>query len=152
MVKEEFMSVTEISITDKIQALKVAAQNLPQVVMPTKHFLVDGMYARQIVIPAGTAFVGRKHIKQHYFMCLRGGAMITLPDGSIHNLQAGMLLICGPDAQRVGLTYEDTVFVTVHRTDKTELKEIEDDCVEFDPSSRYGVGNEILERLPEKLS
>lgn len=146
------MSATEISMQDKIEALKIAVKDVPQVVMPTKHFLVDGMYARQILIPAGTAFVGRKHVKQHYFMCLKGGAMITLPDGAIHNLRAGMLLICEPDSQRLGLTYEDTIFVTVHRTSKTILKEIEDDCVEYDPTSRYGVGNEILELLPEKPS
>jgi quercetin dioxygenase-like cupin family protein len=143
------MSATEITLQDKIQVLKAAAQNLPQVVMPTKHFLVDGMYLRQILIPAGTAFVGRKHRKMHYFMVLRGGAWVTGDDEKPHNLQPGMVLLCKPGAQRVGVTYEDTIFVTVHRTEETLLKNIEDDCVEFDSTSRYGVGNEILQCLPE---
>jgi hypothetical protein len=143
------MSAAEITLQDKIQALKTAVKDLPQVVMPTRHFLVDDMYCRQIRIPAGTAFVGRRQKKPHYFMCLAGGAMMTAVDGSIYRIIPGMVLICSPGAQRVGLTWEDTIFVTVHRTKATDLAAIEDDCVEYDPTSRYGVGNEILERLPE---
>lgn len=138
-----------MSIENSIQVIKELAQELPQVVMPTKHFLVDGMYARQILIPAHTAFVGRRHKKQHYFMVLAGGAWVTGPDDKPVNLRPGMLLMCMPDTQRMGVTYADTIFVTVHRTDQDQLKNIEDDCVEFDSTNRYGVGNEILERLPE---
>jgi quercetin dioxygenase-like cupin family protein len=144
-------AVTE-SIEDKIQQIKRLAHDLPQVTMPTKHFLVDGMYARQIMIPSGTAFVGRRHKKFHYFLVLRGGAWTTGEDGELHNLQPGMLLLCSPGCQRVGVTYADTIFVTVHRTDEDLLKNIEDDCVEYDSTSRYGVGNEILQCLPPKES
>ena len=144
------MSVTEISMTDKIDALKAAVKNVPQVVMPTRHFLVEGMYARQILIPAHTAFVGRKHKKPHYFMCLAGGAMVTADDGSIHNVRAGMVLMSALGTQRIGVTYADTVFVGIFRTDETDLAKIEDDLVEFDPTARYGVGNEILEIPPKE--
>ena len=146
------MSVTEISMQDQIEALKEAARDIPQVEMPTRHFLVDGMYVRQILIPKGTAFVGRRHKKFHYFMCLRGSAGIMQDDGSITKIVAGMVLLCPPEVQRVGITYEDTIFATCHRTDETILKNIEDDCVEYDSTSRYGVGNEILQCLPEKPS
>jgi hypothetical protein len=146
------VSVTDISMQDRIAALKQAALEVPQVVMPTKHCLVDGMYVRQIFIPKGTAFVGRRHKKFHYFMCLRGSAGIMQDDGSIGKIIAGMVLLCPPDVQRVGITYEDTIFATCHRTDETILKNIEDDCVEYDPTDRYGVGNEILQCLPEKPS
>ena len=78
--------------------------------------------------------------------------MVTLDDGTIANFKPGMVFLCQPGAQRVGLTYEDTVFVTVHRSDETMLKNIEDDCVEYDSTSRYGVGNEILQRLPKESS
>jgi hypothetical protein len=140
--------MNEVTLQSAIQELKQVAQNLPQVVMPTKHFLLDGMYARQILIPTGTAFVGRRHKKFHYFMVLSGGAWITGDEGPI-NFRAGMIFMFGPGVQRVGVTYEDTIFVTIHRTDETQLKNIEDDCVEFDSTDLYGTGNEILQRLPE---
>lgn len=132
-----------------VEELKQLSQNVPQVVMPTLHFLVDGMYLRQIRIPSQTAFVGRKHKKFHYFMCLAGGAWVTAEGSEPVNIRAGMVLLCRPGEQRIGVTYAETIFVTVHRTDETQLKSIEDDCVEFDPMSRYGVGNEILQILPE---
>jgi hypothetical protein len=144
------MNAVVKNLDDAIESIKTLAQDLPQVVMPTKHFLVDGMYARQIMIPSGTAFVGRRHKKFHYFLVLRGGAWVTGEHGELCNLQPGMLLLCGPGCQRVGVTYADTIFVTIHRTDEELLKNIEDDCVEYDSTSRYGVGNEILQCLPTK--
>ena len=116
--------------------------------MPTRHFLVEGMYLRQILIPAGTIFVGRRHKKLHYFICLRGSAGLQTEDG-IKRICAGMVLMSAPGDQRIGVTYEDTIFATIHRTEETELAAIEDDVVEFDPDSRYGVGNQIIERLED---
>jgi len=132
-----------VPMQDKIQALKIAAANLPQVEVPTQHFLLDGIYVRQTFIPAGTAFVGRRHKKQHFFMVLKGLAEVTMDEGIV-TLRAGMTLICGPGTRRAGLTLEDTIFAGVFRTDKTDLKEIEAELTEFDPTSRFGVGNEII--------
>ena len=143
--------MNEVEVQSSIQKLKILARDLPQVVMPTQHFLVDGMYARQIRIPAHTAFVGRKHKKFHYFICAAGGAWVTNSSGKPVHIRPGMLLMCGPGAQRVGVTYDDTIFITVHQTEESQLKNIEDDCVEFDSTNRYGVGNEILQILPEAL-
>ena len=130
-----------------MEVMREEGGKLPQVVMPTRHFLVDGMYLRQIRIPAGTAFLGRRHRKLHYFMVLAGGAWVTGDDGIKHNLKPGMVFMCPAGSQRVGITYADTIFATVHRTDELDLKAIEDDCVEFDIRHTYGVGNQILERL-----
>lgn len=133
-----------------VEVIKTKAAAMPQVEMPTKHFLVDGMYLRQIRIPEGTMFMGRKHKKFHFFLCLAGGAWVESDSGPV-NIKAGMVLLCNPGSQRIGITYADTVFATVHRTEETMLKNIEDDCVEFDSGHRYGTGNEILQTLPEAL-
>jgi hypothetical protein len=138
------------ALEEKISQLREATKHLPPPAMPTLNFLCDGMYCRQIRIPEGVAFVGRKHKVPHYFMVLRGGAMVTNPDGGIYNLQAGMVLMCSPGAQRIGLTYADTIFVTVHRTDSTDLESIEDDVVEYDPKNQWGTGNEFLGGRLEK--
>jgi quercetin dioxygenase-like cupin family protein len=143
------MSEVIQSIESTISQLKVLAKDLARVEMPTKHFLVDEMYLRHILIPMGTAFVGRRHKKPHYFLVLKGGAWIT-SEGEPQNFQAGMVFMCEPGSRRIGLTYADTIFVTIHRTSSQTLPEIEDDCVEFDPTDHYGVGNEPLYCLPEK--
>lgn len=139
--------MNEVTMADKVQNLKAACAHLPQTPIPTQHFLLDGMYVRQTFIPAGTAFVGRRHKKAHFFMVLKGLAEVTMEEGIV-TLRSGMTLMCAPGTRRAGITIEDTVFAGVFQTDKTDLKEIEEELTEFDPTSRFGVGNEIL---PEEI-
>lgn len=139
--------MNEIALEDRVRDLKRISRVLPQMKLETRHFLCDGMYTRQILIPAGTAFVGRKQRKQHYFMCLAGGAWIIGPDEKPINVRAGMVLIGSTGEARIGLTYLDTVFATVHRTEQTDLDTIVNECTEFDPDCEYGVGNEPLQRM-----
>lgn len=142
------MSVTEISMQDKISALKHATKNFPQDEIPTQHFILEGMYVRQVFIKAGTVFVGRTQKKPHFFMVLKGSAEVTFGE-EVKVLQAGMTLMCPPGTRRAGITLEDTVFAGVYRTDKTDLKEIEAELTEYDPDCRFGPGNEVLSQEPE---
>lgn len=135
--------MNQVVMKDKIQALKEACVDMPQTEIPTQHFLIDGMYVRQTFIKKGTVFVGRVHKKFHFFMVLKGRAEVTFGEET-KTLQAGMTLICPPGTRRAGVTLEDTVFAGVFRTDATELKAIEEDLTEYDPTARFGVGNEIL--------
>lgn len=136
-------------IADQIQTIIEKATPLPQVELPTRHFLCDGMYLRQVLIREGTLFVGRVHKKEHYFMVVKGSAGVTMDDGSVFVMRTGTVLMSPPGTRRAGVTYEDTVFVTVHRTAATDLKEIEDDVVEFDPKIHYGLGNVHWDKLLE---
>ena len=135
-------------IQGQITKLEDIGRQLPQVPLPTGNYLLEGMYLRQCCIPGGTAFVVREHKKPHFFICARGSAQITTENG-IELIKAGMMLMVKPGSKRAGVTIEDTVFITVHRTDVTELAAIEDDLVIFDSRAMFGVGNQIL---PEKLS
>jgi len=145
------MSAITKDIQRNIGKLEAIARQLPQVPLPTKSFLLEGMYLRQCCIPGGTAFIGREHKKPHYFICAKGSAQITTDEG-ISLIQAGMVLMVAAGSKRAGVTVEDTVFVTVHRTDKTDLAEIEDDLVVIDCNARFGVNNQILPGPLEKLS
>jgi hypothetical protein len=46
-----------------------------------------------------------------------------------------------PGAKRVGYAFEDSRFVTIHRTDLTDIAEIERQVTEDDPQSMYLPGN-----------
>lgn len=135
--------MNQVAMQDRIQALKIACKDFDQTEIPTQHFLLDGMYVRQTFIKAGTVFVGRTHKKFHFFMVLKGLAEVTMGEETVV-LRAGMTLMCSPGTRRAGVTLEDTVFAGVFRTNATDLKDIESELTEFDPISRYGVGNEIL--------
>lgn len=138
-------------LNEKIEALVEVTRHLPQTKLPTQSFLLEGMYLRQCCIPAGTAFVGREHKKPHYFICAKGEAQITTETG-ISLISSGMILMVAPGMKRAGVTTEDTVFITVHRTEETDLAAIEDDIAVFDSRARFGLNNELLPDLLEKPS
>jgi hypothetical protein len=137
--------MNEVESRSKVEKLVEVGRQLPQVPLPTKSFLLEGMYLRQCAIPAGTCFVGRVHKVPHYFLITKGSCGIHTPEG-IKVIRAGMVFMSDPGVQRVGVTYEDCIFATIHRTEATNLKDIEDDMVEFSPVSRFGVGNEMLQK------
>lgn len=128
------------NVQDQINRLAEVGSRLPQVSLPTMSFLLEGMYLRQCLIPGGTAFVGREHKKPHYFICAKGSAQVTIDEG-IKLLTSGMVLMVPPGMKRAGVTCEDTVFITIHRTEETDLQAIEADLVVYDCRSRFGVGN-----------
>lgn len=138
------MSVTKARIEELIDV----GRQLPQTQLPTLNFLLEGMYLRQCCIPAGTAFVGREHKKPHYFIVAKGRAVCTTDEG-VAEVYAGMIFLVKPGSQRVGITLEDSVFITVHRTKETNLEAIEADLVVFDPKARFGVSNQLLPNLIE---
>jgi hypothetical protein len=135
--------MNQLVMKDKIQNLKEACVDLPQTELPTQHFFLDGMYLRQCFIPKGTVFVGRVHKKDHFFIIMKGSAEVTM-DEKVVLMKAGMVFICPPGTRRAGITLEDTVFAGVIRTDKTDLAEIEEDLAVYDPTARFGVGNQML--------
>jgi Xaa-Pro aminopeptidase len=130
-----------------VEQIKIAARDIPKVKIPTRHYLLEGMYLRQTCIPRGTLFVGRVHVKPNYFIVAKGSTGIYDESGKIVELKAGMVFMTSPGTERIGVTYEDTVFVTVHRTDKTELSDIEAEVVEYDSANLYGLGNTPLVQL-----
>ena len=139
-----------VSLDEKVERLKACLALIPPIEIPTQHWLFDGIYVRQISIRRGTLLVGRKHKKFHLFAVLKGSIAVTANE-AIRVLVAGDILLGSPGKQRVGIAAEDCLIITIHRTEATVLKDIEEDLTEYDPSSRYGVGNEVLPELLEAL-
>jgi hypothetical protein len=136
------MSATMLEAIDRAE---VELAKLPQPDIPTRSYLLEGMYCRQCMIPGGIAFIGREHKKPHYFMILKGRVGITTPEGIVE-LRAGNIIMSEPGTKRMGITYEDTVFCTIHRTDKTEMTGIEEDVVIYSPNQTVGLNNTLEPR------
>jgi len=82
-------------------------------------------------------------------MLIKGRIRVTTDDG-IRELVAPAVLVCRPGTKRAVFSLEDSVTVTVHRTDKTDIAELEAELCEDDPTSAYGPGNVLksLEQIP----
>jgi hypothetical protein len=142
--------MSQLITPSAVENLKQAGLQLPQEDIPTQHFIFNGVYIRQTFIRAGIVFVGRKHKVEHCFMVLKGSAEVTV-DGCVNKLVSGMTLLCKPGARRAGITLENTVFAGVYRTDKTSIKEIEEEIIEFDPTCPYDENNQVIPQLHKAI-
>jgi quercetin dioxygenase-like cupin family protein len=136
------MSLVKTPSREDIQRLQNELMAGPQVELKTEHYFNGGMYCRKVFRPAGTIIVGKIHKSDHFFMCTSGEiiawsekGMITLKTGDVIESKAG--------TKRVTLAVVDSIGITVHKTDKTDLDEIEAELIEPEEVSMYDSSNNI---------
>ena len=110
--------------------------------MQTEHYFHGGMYARKLSRPAGTLIVGKVHKQDHYFLCAKGEIIAWSEKGMVH-LYAGDIIESKPGTKRVTLAVTDAIGITFHKTDKTDLDEIEKDLIEPDELSLFDSNNKL---------
>lgn len=95
---------------------------------PTRHIFAQGLYAREVTLPAGWAGVGKVHCQEHLFMVTKGDLSVLTDEGPIR-VQAPYVLVTKPGAKRVMYAHEETVLMTVHATTETDVEKLEADLV-----------------------
>ena len=94
----------------------------------TDHF-ADGLYARELFIPAGVCLVGALHKTNHIFTVSKGECYAVTHEGKEHMIA----LYTGqtrPGMKRVIYAVTDTVWTTYHPTDETNPKKIAEQILE----------------------
>lgn len=99
-----------------------------ETVAPLNHYHCEGTYAREIFIPKNTIMVGKIHRHEHINVISQGSCWVTTEEGT-ELLTAPLTFISLPHIKRAVYAVEDTVWTTVHPTDKTDLKELEDEII-----------------------
>lgn len=95
---------------------------------PLKHSYADGCYIREIFMKKDMLLTSKIHKKQHPYFVLSGDVSVITDKGVIR-IKAPFYGITEPGTKRVLYTHEDTVWVTVHVTDKKDLKDIEEEII-----------------------
>jgi hypothetical protein len=114
-------------------------RQLPQAHLETFHYFADGMYARVLPRPAGTLIVGKVHKKEHFYIVCKGKVQI---EQDVY--EAGTILVSKPGTKRAVLALEDSICMTVHRTNKHNLDKIERELVEPDKTALFDARNKEL--------
>jgi len=128
---------------EQIEQLQAEMVKMPQAELQTEHYFSEsGMYCRKVFRPAGTLIVGKVHKHHHLFLCAMG-EIIAWTENGMKRLQAGDVVESKPGTKRVTLAVTDAIGMTVHRTDKTDLDEIEAELVELDETSMFDSGNNL---------
>jgi mannose-6-phosphate isomerase-like protein (cupin superfamily) len=135
--------MNEVTATVKsIEALQAVMRDLPQATLSTEHHFADGMYCRALFRPADTLIVGKVHKREHFYMVL-SGEVTVISDGIKERVKAPRIFVSKPGTKRAVYAHEDSLCITVHRTDKTDLDEIEAELLEPDETAMFDAHNEL---------
>lgn len=119
------------SAKEKIRALEARMRECEQVEIQTKHHFANGIYAREITIPAGVVLTGKVHKTQHLNIVSKGRILIYTEDG-LREVVAPCTIVSPPGTKRVGYALEETVWTTIHATTETDVDLIEAALIEPD--------------------
>lgn len=127
----------------KIEDFGSLLKHLPQFEPDTQHYFSDGMYCRVVARPADTIIVGKVHKKEHFYMVVSGEVRVSTGEGDPVNYVGLSVINSKPGTQRAVYAVTDAVCLTVHKTDKTDLDEIENELVEEDSKAMFDASNKL---------
>jgi quercetin dioxygenase-like cupin family protein len=133
--------VTQVS-KEQIERLQSEMAAMPQAELVTEHSFSPGMYLRKVFRKAGTLIVGKVHKEPHFFLCAKG-EIIAWTESGMKHLYAGDVVESKPGTKRVTLAVTDAIGITIHRTDKTDLDDIETELIEPDTAALFDSSNKL---------
>ena len=112
----------------------------------TEHYFSGGMYCRKLFRPAGTVIVGKTHKFDHLFICV-SGEIIAWSETGMKRLKPGDVIESKAGTKRVTFATVDSIGMTVHKTDKIDLDEIEAEIIEPEPNALFDARNELKDKV-----
>lgn len=127
----------------QVVRLQTEMAKLPQVELPTEHYFADGMYCRTVFRPAGCLIVGKVHRKEHFYVVCSGTVRVTTDDG-MKDITGPAVLVSKPGTKRAVFAMTDATCLTVHRTDNTDIDEIERELIEPEGERLFDAHNKLI--------
>ena len=105
-----------LPVADQVRALEAAMRQMPgqlDVDELTSHHFCEGLYARQLFVPAGAALVGKTHAQQNLFLLVQGEMTITTESGP-RLIVAPFMVVTQPGTKRAGYAHSDCICLNIH--------------------------------------
>lgn len=112
------------STRDKILSAEQYLATLPQADIPIKHTFAHGTYAREIMIPSGVCCTGKVH-KYDDLNIVPYGHMQVLTEDGFKEVKGPCTFTGCAGVKKIGYAIEDTLWITIHATEETDLDIIE---------------------------
>jgi len=106
--------------------------SMEQLQLDVNHHFSKGVYAREMLIPKGTILTGKKHKHNHLNVVLYGDIEVATADGS-KRITGSCIFESIAGTKRAGFAHEDTLWITIHPTEETDLEKVEDEVIADDP-------------------
>jgi hypothetical protein len=141
-IREKIFALQEVMVRTLEEADLDREQELAKN-CPLKHFFAPGgqckhVYAREIFIPAGMVIVGKIHKHAHLNMLMKGHVAVLTEKGR-EEFSGPLTMVSQAGTKRAVYAIEDSIWVTVHLTNDTDLKSIEEEIIakDFDELERF---------------
>ena len=136
-MNDDLIKISDRIIRDKVFQAEAIGKSLPKIKIEEakegelaqvdlKHidYFSHGLYARELFIPKGITLVGKLH-KYPQMNILSKGSLKVSVDGEIRLLEAPAVICSPAGTKRIAYALEDTVWVTIHATNETDVDKIE---------------------------
>jgi hypothetical protein len=117
---------------ENILAFEDALLALPQIDLPLQHHFAEGIYGREMFVPAGAAFTGKIHKTEHMSILLAGEMLIKSTSKDAERIVAPYMFISPPNTKKAGVAVTDCIFMTIHGTHERDIDKIESELVSDD--------------------
>ena len=120
-----------LPVRQQIDELEAAMLDMPQVDIEVTHHFSHGIYAREILIPAGVTLTGKIHKTEHLNILSKGRITVVTDEGN-KTIDAPATIVCPANTKRAGYAHTDCVWVTIHGTNETDLVKLEEELISPD--------------------
>lgn len=122
------MSELATTMREKVERLERVLENVPQVECPTRHQFAPGLYAREMLVPAGTIATGAVHKTEHLTIVV-GHCLLTTDKGA-EELMGYHSFVSKTGAKRAIHAIQDTMVTTLHVTQETDMDKLCEELTE----------------------
>ena len=149
------------NILDELEVAML--KNGSPIYCPTTHKFTDGMYIREIFMPAGSLITSKIHKTEHPYVVSYGKTAVSIDGKDWHEITAPYTGITYPGTRRVLYILEDCIWTTFHRIEgmKSEYNDLNDEEKEkivnkiendiLEPHLNYLTGTDIKQEYLKEL-
>lgn len=129
-----------------IDGLEASMMEFPDELIegPLVHRFTEGMYIREIFMPAGSLWTSKIHKTEHPYVVSYGKVAVSIDADEWYEITAPYTGITKPGTRRVLYILEDCIWTTFHRIDgmKSEFNDLSEEEIE---EIVKGIEDKILE-------
>ncbi len=138
-----------LPVRDAIRRLEQEILECVPAEMPVEHFFAQGLYARSLSIPKHCVLTGAIHKHEHINILAKGDITVVTDDGPVR-IQAPYVMVSRPGTKRAGFAHEDSVWITVHACEASDVESAEQLLVTNDYDEWLRIEQQCHSQLPEQ--
>ena len=129
ITKNKDKNLARKNLRERMLGVQEAISQLPNAKFgddcgPLEHSFADGLYIRKYTGIKGTIAISKLHKTNHPYFVMTGKASVLTEEGPVV-IKAPYNGITKAGTKRILYFHEDTLWITVHATEETDLKKIE---------------------------